>query len=390
MHLGGKLEVTPKVPLRHRDDLSRAYTPGVARVCLAIAEQPRGRPPADDQAQHRRRRHRRLRRARAGQHRAGCRAAGDGGQGRAVQAVRGRRRVAGLPGHPGHRRDRRDRARHRPGLRRDQPRGHRRAALLRDRGAAAGDARHPRLPRRPARHRDRRARRADQRAARGRARRCPTSGSSSRAPAPPGRRSSGCCWRRAPGTSSPATPAARVHTGRDGPRPVQGVDRREHQRGRLHGTLVEVLAGADVFIGVSAPRPADRRGHRHDGRARHRVRARQPRPRGRPARGAAARRRRRHRPLRLPEPDQQRARVPRRLPRAARRRRAGDHRRDAGRGRARDRRLRRGPSELNAELHRAERVRPGRWRRRSRPPSATWRRVPPARAPGPTRSAGRT
>jgi malate dehydrogenase (oxaloacetate-decarboxylating) len=40
MHLGGKLEVTPKVPLKHRDDLSRAYTPGVARVCLAIAENP--------------------------------------------------------------------------------------------------------------------------------------------------------------------------------------------------------------------------------------------------------------------------------------------------------------------------------------------------------------
>jgi len=40
MHLGGKLEVTPKVPLKHRDDLSRAYTPGVARVCLAIAEHP--------------------------------------------------------------------------------------------------------------------------------------------------------------------------------------------------------------------------------------------------------------------------------------------------------------------------------------------------------------
>ncbi len=40
MHLGGKLEVTPKVPLRHRDDLSRAYTPGVARVCMAIAERP--------------------------------------------------------------------------------------------------------------------------------------------------------------------------------------------------------------------------------------------------------------------------------------------------------------------------------------------------------------
>jgi len=40
LHLGGKIEVTPKVPLKHRDDLSRAYTPGVARVCLAIAEHP--------------------------------------------------------------------------------------------------------------------------------------------------------------------------------------------------------------------------------------------------------------------------------------------------------------------------------------------------------------
>ncbi len=40
MHLGGKLEVVPKVALRNRDDLSRAYTPGVARVCLAIAADP--------------------------------------------------------------------------------------------------------------------------------------------------------------------------------------------------------------------------------------------------------------------------------------------------------------------------------------------------------------
>jgi malate dehydrogenase (oxaloacetate-decarboxylating) len=40
MHLGGKLEVVPKVQLRHRDDLSRAYTPGVARICLAIAANP--------------------------------------------------------------------------------------------------------------------------------------------------------------------------------------------------------------------------------------------------------------------------------------------------------------------------------------------------------------
>ena len=38
VHLGGKVEVTPKVPLKTRDDLARAYTPGVARVCLAIHE----------------------------------------------------------------------------------------------------------------------------------------------------------------------------------------------------------------------------------------------------------------------------------------------------------------------------------------------------------------
>ena len=41
LHLGGKIEVVPKVPLRTRDDLSRAYTPGVARVSLAIAKDAR-------------------------------------------------------------------------------------------------------------------------------------------------------------------------------------------------------------------------------------------------------------------------------------------------------------------------------------------------------------
>jgi malate dehydrogenase (oxaloacetate-decarboxylating) len=40
IHLGGKIEVTPKIALRNRDDLSRAYTPGVARVCQAIAANP--------------------------------------------------------------------------------------------------------------------------------------------------------------------------------------------------------------------------------------------------------------------------------------------------------------------------------------------------------------
>ncbi|BDO43356.1 NAD-dependent malic enzyme [Cellulomonas sp. NTE-D12] len=40
MHLGGKLSIESKVPLRTRDDLSMAYTPGVARVCEAIAAHP--------------------------------------------------------------------------------------------------------------------------------------------------------------------------------------------------------------------------------------------------------------------------------------------------------------------------------------------------------------
>lgn len=40
MHLGGKLEVTSRIPVKTRDDLSMAYTPGVARVCTAIAEDP--------------------------------------------------------------------------------------------------------------------------------------------------------------------------------------------------------------------------------------------------------------------------------------------------------------------------------------------------------------
>ena len=38
MHLGGKIEIVGKIPLRTRADLSMAYTPGVARVCMAIAE----------------------------------------------------------------------------------------------------------------------------------------------------------------------------------------------------------------------------------------------------------------------------------------------------------------------------------------------------------------
>jgi malate dehydrogenase (oxaloacetate-decarboxylating) len=40
LHLGGKIEMASKSPLKTRDDLSMAYTPGVARVCRAIADDP--------------------------------------------------------------------------------------------------------------------------------------------------------------------------------------------------------------------------------------------------------------------------------------------------------------------------------------------------------------
>ena len=40
LHLGGKIETAVKIPLRNRDDLSMAYTPGVARVSMAIARHP--------------------------------------------------------------------------------------------------------------------------------------------------------------------------------------------------------------------------------------------------------------------------------------------------------------------------------------------------------------
>src|SRR5258705_5899085 len=40
MHLGGKIEIVSKVPLKTRADLSMAYTPGVARICEAIHNDP--------------------------------------------------------------------------------------------------------------------------------------------------------------------------------------------------------------------------------------------------------------------------------------------------------------------------------------------------------------
>ena len=138
LHIGGKIEVNSKVPLKNRDDLSMAYTPGVGRVSMALHENPddvwrltvKGNSVAvvtDGSA---------------------VLGLGNIGPGAALPVMEGKaalfkrfaehRRVADLPGQPGHRRDRQGGRDDRPRLRRHQPRGHRRAPVLRDRGAAAG------------------------------------------------------------------------------------------------------------------------------------------------------------------------------------------------------------------------------------------------------------
>ena len=255
LHLGGKIEVTPKVPLKHRDDLSRAYTPGVARVCLAIAENPEDA------------RRLTIKRNTVAVVTDGSAVLGLGniGPAAALPVMEGKaalfKRFAGVDAWPVCL-DTQDTDEiveivqgHRPRLRRDQPGGHRGAALLRDRGPAARAARHPGVPRRPARHRDRRARRADQRAAGRRQASCRTSGSSCPGSAPPGTPSSGCCTPRAPADIIGCDRARRR------PRAGRPSCDRVPRRGspthtnpdRRQGTLKEVLAGADVFIGVSAP-----------------------------------------------------------------------------------------------------------------------------------------
>ena len=123
------------------------YTPGVARVCLAIAKNPEDA--------------RRLTIKRnsiavitdgsavlgLGNLRArGC-IAGDGRKGSAVQAVRRHRCLAAVPGHPGRRRDRHRGEGGRPRICRNQSGGYFGTALLRGRAPVATAAGHPGIPR---------------------------------------------------------------------------------------------------------------------------------------------------------------------------------------------------------------------------------------------------
>ena len=186
---------------------------------------------------------------------------GDGGQGGPVQAVRWRRRRPDLPGHDGRRGDHRDGPPARPELRRDQPRGHLRPALLRDRGAAQGASRHPGLPRRPARHRRRRPR-------------CPTN--ALRSPSHPA-----TVRVVVSGAGAAGVAVARILL-EAGDKDIALLDRQgvlSSTRSDLtqvkaslapdtadpfgrRGTLADAMAGADVYIGVSGGRSPKTSWHR--------------------------------------------------------------------------------------------------------------------------------
>ena len=212
LHVGGKIEQHNKSPLRTRDDLSMAYTPGVARVCQAIPADP------DKAFQYTIKRNT----VAVVSDGTAVLGLGDIGPAAAMPVMEGKamlfKEFAGVDAFPIvlNTKDVDEivetvRA-HLAGLRRDQPRGHLRPALLRDRGPPEGLARHPRLPRRPARHRRRHARRADQRlqAHRQRAER------PARARDRPGRRGRGGvedpAWPPASSTSSAPTREGLVST----------------------------------------------------------------------------------------------------------------------------------------------------------------------------------
>ncbi len=136
MHVGGKIELNNKSPLKTREDLSMAYTPGVARVCGSIYRDP------DKAFQYT------IKRntvavvsdgsAVLGLGNIGPRAAMPVMEGKAMlfKEFAGVDAFPDLPRHPERGRDRRGRARDRARVRRREPGGHLSPALLRDRGTA--------------------------------------------------------------------------------------------------------------------------------------------------------------------------------------------------------------------------------------------------------------
>ena len=163
LHRGGKIYTGLAAPVKTRDDLSMAYTPGVARICTAIAENRQKAFKYTIKANT-------VAVVTDGTAVLGL---GDIGPEAAMPVMEGKamlfKEFADVDAFP-IALDTKDPDKivetvklHGAHVRRHQPRGHLLAALLRDRAAADRGAGHPGLPRRPARHRDRGAGRADQR-----------------------------------------------------------------------------------------------------------------------------------------------------------------------------------------------------------------------------------
>ena len=247
----GALQGQPAQPRRPLPRLHPRRRPGLP----GDRGQPGRRPPADDQAQHRRGRHRRLRRARPGQPRPGRRDAGDGGQGGAVQAVRRAStpgRSAWTPRTP----------RRSSGPSRSSPRPTA-ASTWRTSPRRAASRSRPGCARCSTSRSSTTTSTAPRSSCSPRcATRCgwsasgsPTAGSWSPGSARPAPRSSGCCClRTGRATSSPSTSTGSCTRGRPGMDPNLVCDRRRRPTPTgAPGTLADALVGADVFIGVSAP-----------------------------------------------------------------------------------------------------------------------------------------
>ena len=163
MHVGGKIEQHNKHPLKTRDDLSMAYTPGVARVCMAIHDD------RDKAFQYTIKRNT----VAVVSDGSAVLGLGDIGPEAAMPVMEGKcmlfKEFAGVDAFPICLSTKDPDAivatveAIAPGFGGINLEDISAPALLRDRGAPAGVARHPRLPRRPARHRGRRARRPAQR-----------------------------------------------------------------------------------------------------------------------------------------------------------------------------------------------------------------------------------
>ena len=120
----GKVGIVSKVEVKTRDDLSTAYTPGVARTLPQDQRESRRRVQVHLQGQYGGRRLQWHGCAGAGRHRPRGRSAGHGGQGCALQGVRRRGRLPHLHRRPRRGQRHRGLQGHRPHLRRHQPRGH--------------------------------------------------------------------------------------------------------------------------------------------------------------------------------------------------------------------------------------------------------------------------